>query len=119
MTANKITECIGCGAKDLPPYEAPEQLCGMCLRARALYESGNIPSSKPTLKLFQVLIHFPNQGQMPNIEMIILESNKAEVGSTVRRILTGDGYDAGEAMMTTHEIEGPFGAGFIVARHGG
>lgn len=72
------------------------------------------------MKVYRAFIHFPNHnGRVPNIEMTILDSNQAEVGSTVRQILEDDGYDAAEAMMTVHEVKGPFEAGYILARYGG
>lgn len=71
------------------------------------------------LKVFQVLIKWPNVGRMPNIEMTLLDVNGKEVGYTVRGILEADGYDVGEAIMNVNEIEGPFDAGFVLARNGG
>lgn len=108
--------CIGCGVG--LAYKAVDGLCNTCLRARELYEGG-IPPLKPRLKVYVALIHFPNDPRIPKIEITLLDTNQAEVGPTVRQILQADGYDPGEAMMTVDEIEGPFEAGFVIARHGG
>jgi len=78
-----------------------------------------VPQS-PDLKVYLATIAWVNQPTV-KIEMTILGITKQSAGDKVRELLDHDGYDTDDSnfCLFLKEIEGPFKAGFVIARHGG
>lgn len=109
----KIIHCDECGKSfDLSTNPRKGNVCTPCkskLANQVLH-----PMDPPTLKVFHVRI--ADTASTFKMQMTLLHFDVADAEAEIRALLKDQGYDVDTLSIMAKELDGPFRAGYILAR---
>lgn len=107
----KIIYCNKCGkAFDLANNSTHGDVCTSCKLANKVLH----PMDPPTLKVFQVRV--VDTVSTFKMQITVLHFDEADAEAEIKALLNDQGYDVDTLGFIAKELDGPFRAGYILAR---